>query len=101
VASFGLIMRKSTLQTLCNLAKAQVFLCNLLHKTRTMIQLDSQNSEPTTALATFAFFGIGQFLGTTESLRDINTVLSTLSFVVSICVGTITLVKAYNRWKKQ
>lgn len=89
------------MQILHNLKKAQVFLCNLLHKTCLMIHLDSQNSEPTTTLATFAFFGIGQFLGTTESLRDINTVLSTISFVVSITVGTITLVKAYKRWKKQ
>jgi hypothetical protein len=88
-------------QILLKLQEAQVFLCNCLHKIRLMIQLDSQNTEPTTALATFAFFGIGQFLGATESLRDINTVLSTLSFVVSICVGTVTLVKAYKRWKKQ
>jgi multisubunit Na+/H+ antiporter MnhF subunit len=65
-----------------------------------MIQLDNQYGEPKTAIATFAFFGIGQLLGSTETLRDINIVLSTISFVVSISVGTVTLIKAYKRWKK-
>lgn len=65
-----------------------------------MITLDSNHNEPFTAATTFAFFGIGHLLGSVETLKEINTVLSTLSFVVSITVGMVTLTKAYKRWKK-
>lgn len=66
-----------------------------------MITIDSNQNEPITAATTFAFFGIGQLLGSVETLKEINTVLSTLSFVVSIIVGIVTLVKAYQRWRNK
>lgn len=66
--------------------------------------IDAQNREPATAFATLGFFGIGQifsYLGDAATLRDINTFLSTISFLVSISVGATTLIKTYKRWKKQ
>ena len=65
--------------------------------------IDTNSREPHTAAATLGFFGIGkllEFFSGPEVLHDINTVLATISFVVSITVGTTTLVKTYKRWKK-
>jgi hypothetical protein len=66
--------------------------------------IDANNREPVTAIATLGFFGIGQifsYLGDPDTLRHINTFLSTISFLVSISVGAVTLIKTYKRWKKQ
>lgn len=66
--------------------------------------IDSVNREPYTAAATFAFFGIGNifhWLGQADVLHSINTVLSTVSFLVSISVGLTTLVKHYKRNKNK
>jgi hypothetical protein len=66
--------------------------------------IDTSNREPYTAAATFAFFGIGnifQWLGQSDILHNLNTVLSTVSFLVSISVGVTTLVKHYRRNKNK
>lgn len=66
--------------------------------------IDTANREPYTAATTFAFFGIGNILKWFEQadvLHDLNTVLSTISFLVSISVGTVTLVKHYKRYKSK
>lgn len=66
-----------------------------------MITLDNNNNEPATTFVTCAFFGIGHLLDSVETFREINVVLATISFVVSITAGLHTLIKAYKRWKKQ
>jgi hypothetical protein len=66
--------------------------------------IDTSNREPYTAATTFAFFGIGnifQWLGQSDILHNLNTVLSTVSFLVSISVGVTTLVKHYRRNKNK
>lgn len=66
--------------------------------------IDTGPREPYTAATTFAFFGIGnilQWFGQGDVLHDLNTVLSTISFVVSISVGAVTLVKHYKRYKNK
>lgn len=62
------------------------------------------NREPQHAVATMTFFGVGQFfkwLGVGATVQDINTVLSTISFLVSITVGMITIVKTIQKWRKK
>ena len=52
---------------------------------------------------TFAFFGVGQLfnlLGDEIAMHNLNTFLSTLSFLVSITVGVITIVKQLRKGKK-
>lgn len=94
-------MKSLVLQILPNVEKARVFLCNSIHKFNIKMHINDNYGEPSTAIATFAFFGLGQLFGYVETFRDINTVLSTISFVVSISVGVVTLVKAFQRWRKK
>lgn len=66
--------------------------------------IDLTNREPYAAAATFAFFGIGNifnWISHSDVLHNLNTVLSTVSFLVSISVGVTTLVKHYKRNKRQ
>ena len=66
--------------------------------------IDTANREPFTAATTFAFFGIGNILhwfDQADVLHNINTVLSTISFLVSISVGAVTLVKHYKMFKNK
>lgn len=64
--------------------------------------IDTHNREPHTAAVTLGFFGVGQFfklLGIENTVQDINSVLSTISFLVSITVGMITIVKTFKKWR--
>lgn len=66
--------------------------------------IDTSNREPYTTAATFAFFGIGnifKWLGQSDVLHNFNTVLATISFLVSISVGITTLVKHYKRQRSK
>lgn len=66
--------------------------------------IDAHNREPQHAVATMMFYGAGQFfkwLGVGGSVQDINTVLSTISFLVSITVGIITIVKTLQKWRQK
>jgi hypothetical protein len=66
--------------------------------------IEHAQREPHTAAATLAFFGVGQVfhnLGGSETFEQLNILLSTLSFLVSITVGTITIVRTVKKWKDQ
>lgn len=66
-------------------------------------QMTWDNTDPEKAVATFGFFGIGKilhWLGDAGNLSEVNTFLSTISFLISITIGVTTLVRLYKRWKK-
>lgn len=65
--------------------------------------IDQAQREPQQVATTFAFFGAGQlfsFLGDEVAMHNLNQILSTLSFLVSISVGVITIVKHLQKAKK-
>lgn len=65
--------------------------------------IDQAHREPHQVATTFAFFGVGQlfnFIGDEIAMHNLNTFLSTLSFLVSITVGVITIVKQLRKGKK-
>jgi hypothetical protein len=66
--------------------------------------IDQVQRETHTATTTFAFFGAGHFfsfLADQVAMHNVNTLLSTLSFLVSITAGIFTIVKHLQKRKQQ